>query len=72
MECDSWNKDVLRGILVDYKEGNELLLGNHNYCRNPGGIEVRTNILYLNVICSLVSQLNSLLVFIFLKPKFQL
>jgi len=39
MECDSWNKDVLRGILVDYKEGNELLLGNHNYCRNPGGIE---------------------------------
>ena len=47
MECDSWNKDVLRGILVDYKEGNELLLGNHNYCRNPGGIEVRTKNLIL-------------------------
>jgi len=39
MECDSWNKDVLRGILLNYKGAEELLLGNHNYCRNPGGIE---------------------------------
>jgi len=38
-ECDSWNKDILRGILPNYKDGNSLLLGNHNYCRNPGGME---------------------------------
>ena len=30
------------GILPNFKDGNSLLLGNHNYCRNPGGMEVCT------------------------------
>ncbi|KAL5272856.1 hypothetical protein ACHWQZ_G000882 [Mnemiopsis leidyi] len=38
-ECDSWNRDVLRGILVNNKDAMELALGNHNFCRNPGGVE---------------------------------
>lgn len=37
--CDSWNKDVLRGILMNKKDGMALAIGNHNYCRNPGGAE---------------------------------
>lgn len=38
-ECDSWNKDVLRGILMNEKHAMALAIGNHNYCRNPGGVE---------------------------------
>lgn len=34
------NVEKLSGILLNYKGAEELLLGNHNYCRNPGGIEV--------------------------------
>jgi len=37
--CDSWNKEVLRGILMNVKDAMPLALGNHNYCRNPGGVE---------------------------------
>lgn len=36
-ECDSWNKEVLRGIVTGVKGAEELAIGNHNYCRNPGG-----------------------------------
>jgi len=36
-ECDSWNKEVLRGIVTGVSDAGELRLGNHNYCRNPGG-----------------------------------
>ena len=39
-ECDSWNYDVLRGVLMGNRRAVEYLLGNHNYCRNPNGIEV--------------------------------
>ncbi|KAL5272156.1 hypothetical protein ACHWQZ_G000395 [Mnemiopsis leidyi] len=38
-ECDSWNYDVLRGVLIGNRQAVEYLLGNHNYCRNPNGIE---------------------------------
>jgi len=38
-KCGFWNRDVLRGVLVNDKEALKLKLGNHNYCRNPGGIE---------------------------------
>ncbi|XP_063692161.1 uncharacterized protein LOC134824284 isoform X2 [Bolinopsis microptera] len=38
-ECDSWNYDVFRGVLMGEKKAMEFLLGNHNYCRNPGGME---------------------------------
>ena len=37
VSCDSWNKDVLEGILAGDMEGYKSLLGNHNYCRNPSG-----------------------------------
>jgi len=38
-DCDSWNKDVYRGILMNDKNAGALAIGNHNYCRNPGGVE---------------------------------
>lgn len=37
VECDNWNKDVLEGYLMNDPEADKYALGNHNYCRNPGG-----------------------------------
>ena len=33
MECDVWDTDVLRGILIGDVNGKDYALGNHNYCR---------------------------------------
>ena len=35
------NSNFFSGILVNNKDAMELALGNHNFCRNPGGVEVR-------------------------------
>merc|ERR1712003_501111 len=39
LPCGVWNRDVLRGVLKNEKDALKLKIGNHNYCRNPGGIE---------------------------------
>lgn len=38
-ECGGWNRDVLRGVLTNDKEALRFKFGNHNYCRNPNGVE---------------------------------
>lgn len=38
-QCGYWNQDVFRGVLPNDKEALRYKIGNHNFCRNPGGIE---------------------------------